>query len=377
MKLIHTSDWHFGMGVGTGNYEQDQRHFLQQLYNLIREEQVEAVLLSGDVFDSSVTNAQAIELYNEAVTTLCQELGVKLFVIAGNHDSAARLASCRALLRGAGMYVTGRLERDPEPVLLDDGKVAVYSLPFFSRDEVGSLFPEKKEELRSAETAMMVVCDHVRETMDRKRRNIVLSHSLIVNAEISESDRSARVGFATAVSKDVFRDFDYVALGHIHKPQVISEQIRYSGSPLKYSFGNEESQEKGVVLLDTDTMEQRFVPLKPLRDRKTEEGTYEELIAREDLREDYLRLYVTDRYAGMELLSDLRERFPYLLELYGMGIAESDSLSALSVEQLQTLNEDDIMEKFMAENFSYSPTAQQQELFREVLAWSREEGDLG
>ena len=119
MKLIHTSDWHFGMGVGTGNYEQEQRFFLQQLYDLIQKEQVEAVLLSGDVFDSSVTNAQAIELYNEAVTTLCQTLGVKLIVIAGNHDSAARLASCRALLKGAGMYVTGRLERDMEPVLLD------------------------------------------------------------------------------------------------------------------------------------------------------------------------------------------------------------------------------------------------------------------
>ena len=377
MKLIHTSDWHFGMGVGTGNYEEDQRFFLSQLYDLIRREQVEAVLLSGDVYDSSVTNAQAIELYNEAVTTLCQELGVKLFVIAGNHVSAARLASCRALLKGAGMYVTGRLERSVEPVLLDGGKVAVYSLPFFSKDEVLSLFPEKREEICSMETAMLAVCDHIRSTMDPGRKNIVLSHSLIVNAELSESDRSARVGFATAVSKEVFRDFDYVALGHIHKPQVIAPHIRYSGSPLKYSFGAEETQEKGVVLLDTDSMEQRFVPLIPLRDRKTLEGTYDELVARQDIREEYLRLYVTDRYAGMELLSDLRERFPYLLEVYGMGIAETQSLSALSVEELQTLREENIMEKFMAENFGYTPTSEQQKLFLDVLAWSAEEDDLG
>lgn len=377
MKLIHTSDWHFGMGVGTGNYEEDQRFFLQQMYDLIRREQVQAVLLSGDVYDSSVTNSQAIELYNEAVTTLCQDLGVKLIVIAGNHDSAARLAACRALLKGAGMYVTGRLERDLEPVLLDEGKVAVYSLPFFSKDEVLSLFPEKREEIRSVETAMLAVCDHIRSTMDKSRKNIVLSHSLIVNAELSESDRSARVGFATAVSKEVFRDFDYVALGHIHKPQVIAPHIRYSGSPIKYSFGAEETQEKGVVLLDTDTMEQRFVVLAPLRERKTLEGTYDEIVSRQDIREDYLRLYVTDRYAGMELLSDLRERFPYLLEVYGMGIAETESLSALSVEQLQTLKEEDIMVKFMAENFGYSPTSEQQKLFAEVLAWSAEEDDLG
>lgn len=377
MKLIHTSDWHFGMALGTGSYADDQRYFLQQLYDLIRKENVEAVLLSGDVYDSSVTNAEAIGLYNEAVTKLCLELGVKLIVIAGNHDSAARLSACRELLKAAGLYVTGRLEREMEPVLLDGGKVAVYSLPFFGRDEVTALFPEKKGEIRSQETAMLVVCDHIRETMDKNRRNIVLSHSLIVNAEISESDRSARVGFATAVSKDVFEGFDYVALGHIHKPQVISPHVRYCGSPLKYSFGSEEKQEKGVVLIDTDTMEQRFVPLAPLRERRTVEGTYEEITARQDIREDYLRLYVLDRYAGLDLVADLREKFPWLLEVYGKGLTESEGLSALSVEQLQTMDEEDIMEKFMAENFSCSPTPEQQELFRQVLSWSREEDDLG
>lgn len=377
MKLIHTSDWHFGMSLGTGSYAEDQRYFLNQLYDLIRREQVEAVLISGDVYDSSVVNAEAIGLYNEAVTTLCQTLGVKVIVIAGNHDSAPRLASCRQLLKEAGLFVTGRLERDMEPVLLDGGKVAVYSLPFFGREEVAALFPEEKEKIRSQETATMVVCDHIRKTMDKEAFNIVLSHSLTVNAEISDSDRSARVGFATAVSRDVFADFDYVALGHIHKPQVVAPHIRYSGSPLKYSFGSEEQQDKGVVLLDTEKQEQRFVVFSPLHERTSLEGTYEQIIAREDLKDHYLRLRVTDRYAGLELVSDLRERFPLLLEVYGKGLTESDTLSALSVEQLQTLEEGDIMEKFMAENFSYTPSPEQMQLFRDVLAWSREEGELG
>lgn len=377
MKLIHTSDWHFGMSVGTGSYAADQRYFLEQLYELIKTERVEAVLLSGDVYDSGVVGAEAIGLYNEAVTALCMELGVKLIVIAGNHDSAARLASCRELLKSAGLYVTGRLERDVEPVLLDVGKVAVYSLPFFGRDEVTALFPERKGDIRSQETAAMVVCDHIRQTMDKERFNIVLSHSLTVNAELSDSDRSARVGFAAAVSKDVFKEFHYVALGHIHKPQAVAPHIRYSGSPLKYSFGSEEKQEKGVVLIDTDTGEQTFVPFAPLHDRKTVEGTYEEITAREDLQNDYLRLYVTDRYAGLELVADLRERFPYLLEVYGKGLTESESLSALSVEELQSLDENDIMEKFMAENFRFEPSPEQRKLFQEVLEWSREEGELG
>lgn len=377
MKLIHTSDWHFGMSVGTGSYADDQRYFLSRLYDIIRQEGVEAVLIAGDIYDSSVANAEAIGLYNEAVTTLCGELRVKVIAIAGNHDSAARLASCRELLKGAGLFITGRLEKELAPVLLDDGKTAVYSLPFFNRDEVTALFPECKGDIRSQETAMLVVCDHIRQNMDKSRRNIILSHSLIVNAELSDSDRSARVGFATAVSKDVFEGFDYVALGHIHKPQIIAPHIRYSGSPIKYSFGSEEAQEKGVVLIDTDTMEQRFLVIEPLHDRKTVEGTYDEIIAREDLTDHYLRLRVSDRYAGLELVADLRDRFPYLLEVYGKGLTENESLSALSVEQLQTMDEEDIMEKFMAENFGYNLSEEQRSLFRQVLEWSREEDDLG
>jgi exonuclease SbcD len=212
--------------------------------------------------------------------------------------------------------------------------------------------------------------------MEKSRKNILLSHSLIVGSELSESDRSARVGFATAISKDVFRDFDYVALGHIHKPQKIENHIRYSGSPLKYSFGAEEKQEKGVVLIDTDTMDIRFVPISPRRERRSVTGTLEEILGRENIREDYLRLYVTDKYAGLELIGQLRERFPWLLEVYGKSLSEEGELSALSVEELESMNEEDIMIKFLAENFSAEPTAEQLELFRDVLAWSREEGTL-
>lgn len=377
MKLLHTSDWHFGMGLGTGSYAEDQRFFLNQLYQIMDEEQVEALLLSGDIYDSSVVGAEAIELYNEAMTTLCLEKKVRVIAIAGNHDSPSRLASCRELLRGAGLHITGKIEREPQPVLLDDGKVAVYSIPFFTRDEVTALLPEEKGRIRNTETAMLAYCDHIRAGMDKNRRNIVLSHALVVGAELSESDRSARVGFATAVSKDVFRDFDYVALGHIHKPQVIEKHIRYSGSPLKYSFGAEEKQDKGIVLIDTDTMDIRFVPITPKRERRSLEGTFDELMQMDAYREDYLRLYVTDRYAGLELIGQLRERFPNLLEVYGKSLGEEGELSALSVEELETLSEENIMIKFLAENFSAEPTEEQLQLFREVLAWSREEGKLG
>ena len=374
MRILHTSDWHLGMSVGTGTLAGDQRFFLEQLYSIIEEEQADILLLAGDVYDSSVSNAEAISVYNEATTRICADMGKKMVVIAGNHDGAERLAACSELLKGAGLYVSGRLPREITPILA--GNTAIYPLPFFNREEVIALFPEKSTEITSQEKAMKVVCDHIREEMDPSRFNIVVAHALIVSAELSESDRSARVGQASAVSKDVFEGFDYVALGHIHKPQMIDEHICYSGSPVKYSFGNEEGQQKGVVLIDTESSEIRTIPIQMLYDRKTVRGTYEEIIEREDLSEDYLRLYVSDRYAGLELLSALQQKFPYLLELYGKALEEGDGQTALTVGELQSLDEVDIMMRFCGENGGALPNEEQLSLFKEVLEWCEKEGEL-
>lgn len=374
MKLLHTSDWHLGMTAGTKTLEEEQRYFFEQLYKIIEEEQVDVVLVAGDIYDSSVSNADAIALYNEVTTKICMEMGRKMVVIAGNHDGAARLASCRELLKEAGLYVTGRLTKEITPILFDN--IAIYSIPFFNREEVSALFPELKREITSQEKAMQVVCQNIKDTMDNQKRNIIISHSLIVNAELSESDRSARVGFATAVSKDVLDGFDYVVLGHIHKPQKITEQIRYSGSPVKYSFGAEEKQEKLVYVIDTESMDIKDISLKQLREWKTIEGTYDEIMAMTDLENTYLRLKITDRYAGLELLSQLQQKFPYLLELYGKGLEEQNDGSALTIDEIQTMDEMDIMKKFFAENFSYEPSVSQVELFRQVHTLSEREGEL-
>ena len=374
MRILHTSDWHLGMSVGTGTLAGDQRFFLEQLYSIIEEEQADILLLAGDVYDSSVSNAEAISVYNEATTRICADMGKKMVVIAGNHDGAERLAACSELLKGAGLYVSGRLTREITPILA--GNTAICPLPFFNREEVIAWFPEKSTEITSQEKAMKVVCDHIREEMDPSRFNIVVAHALIVSAELSESDRSARVGQASAVSKDVFEGFDYVALGHIHKPQMIDEHICYSGSPVKYSFGNEEGQQKGVVLIDTESSEIRTIPIQMLHDRKTVRGTYEEIIEREDLSEDYLRLYVSDRYAGLELLSALQQKFPYLLELYGKALEEGDGQTALTVGELQSLDEVDIMMRFCGENGGALPNEEQLSLFKEVLEWCEKEGEL-
>ena len=382
MKIIHTSDWHFGKHLSAEeDYSEAQRFFLEQLYSLIRKEKVEAVICAGDVYDSAQVKGDAIRLFGEAATKICLELGVAFIVIAGNHDSAARLSSCNELLKAAKMYVTGELERDPEPIVLDGGKVAIYPVPYFERNTIAALFEEKSEQIRTVSDGARVLLDHMRQSLSPDRRNILVSHCYLTNAEKSESDVAARLGNASSIPKDVFEGFDYVALGHIHKPQVMAPHIRYSGSPIKFSFGSEEEQKKGVVLIDTDTMEQTFLPIAPMRDRKTLKGTYEELIHQESFREYenwYLRLEVTDRYRSLELQTEMKKRFPYLLELDGKRFEDRGGSSTLSLEEIRTLGDTELLCKFLEECYGgYKATEEEIELFREALEYCEKEADVG
>ena len=375
MRILHTSDWHLGMPLKLGTMIEDQQYFLDQLYSIIGEYGADAVICAGDVYDSSVTNAEAIGLYSSAITKICKELGKKMIVIAGNHDSGARLASGRELLETAGLYVSGKIERDIRPVSI--GNADIYPVPFFNRDEVIALFPDKKSEISSQEAATKILCDSIRETMDPSRVNIIAAHAFITSAELSDSDRAAQVGQATSVSKDVFAGFDYAALGHIHKPQTITETVRYSGSPIKYSFGAEETQQKQVIIYDTETKEIIPVALRMLHDRKSISGTYSEISAMDGIEDCYLKVTVTDRIASLELLSELREKFPGILELYGMGYEGSGEETSITIDELTRLDETDIMIRFLEEQYHYTPNEAQIGLYREVLKHIGEEADLG
>lgn len=375
MRILHTSDWHLGMPLKLGTMIEDQQFFLEQLFSIIEDNSVDAVICAGDIYDSSVANAEAIELYSSAITKICKELRKKMIVIAGNHDSGARLASGRELLEMAGLYVSGKIAKDIRPISI--GNADIYPIPFFNRDEVIAFFPDQKAKIVSQEIATKVVCDHIRERMDPSRVNVIVSHAYITSAELSDSDRAAQVGQATSVSKDVFEGFDYAALGHIHKPQAITETIRYSGSPIKYSFGVEETQTKQVLIYDTDSKEIIPVELKMLHDRKSISGTYAEICALDSIDNCYLKVTVTDRIASLELLSELREKFPCILELYGMGYEGSGEETSITIDELTKLDETDIMMRFLEEQYHFTPTADQINLYKAVMESIGEEADLG
>ena len=374
MIFLHTSDWHLGATGGERDLWDDQKYFIDAICGIVREKRVDAVLLAGDVYDRSVPAASAIGLYDYAMNRLCGELGVKVLAIAGNHDSAERLASCAGLLDKAGLYLQGAAQREPRVVEFADSQV--FFLPWMTEEKIKSLYPEERDGITDLTEAYRVAVNHMRETFIPGKHHLLLSHAFITNAETSTSDRAAEIGFATQVPASVFEGFDYVALGHIHKPQQVSPHVRYSGSPMAYSFGKEERQEKSVTLIDTAAMTQEVVPLPLLHRWTTLTDCYETLLAGEypeEIRNGYVRLNVTDTAVGLDMLSRLRQVYPNALVVAGKTYDGEDTTITLTMEQLEQMESDpaEVFKSFCREEMGQEAT----DHFLQLFAQAVEEAD--
>lgn len=374
MIFLHTSDWHLGATGGERDLWDDQKYFIDAICGIVREKRVDAVLLAGDVYDRSVPAASAIGLYDYAMNRLCGELGVKVLAIAGNHDSAERLASCAGLLDKAGLYLQGAAQREPRVVEFADSQV--FFLPWMTEEKIKSLYPEERDGITDLTEAYRVAVNHMREKFIPGKRHLLLSHAFITNAETSTSDRAAEIGFATQVPASVFEGFDYVALGHIHKPQQVNPFIRYSGSPMAYSFGKEERQEKSVTLIDTASMTQQVVPLPLLHRWTTLTDSYEALLAGEypeEIRNGYVRLNVTDTAVGLDMLSRLRQVYPNALVVAGKTYDGEDTTITLTMEQLEQMESDpaEVFKSFCREEMGQEAT----DHFLQLFAQAVEEAD--
>lgn len=374
MIFLHTSDWHLGATGGERDLWDDQKYFIDAICSIVREKRVDAVLLAGDVYDRSVPAASAIGLYDYAMNRLCGELGVKVLTIAGNHDSAERLASCAGLLDKAGLYLQGAAQREPRVVEFADSQV--FFLPWMTEEKIKSLYPEERDGINGLTDAYRVAVNHMREKFIPGKHHLLLSHAFITNAETSTSDRAAEIGFATQVPASVFEGFDYVALGHIHKPQQVNPFIRYSGSPMAYSFGKEERQEKSVTLIDTAAMTQQVVPLPLLHRWTTLTDCYEALLAgeySEEIREGYVRLNVTDTAVGLDMLSRLRQVYPNALVVAGKTYDGEDTTITLTMEQLEQMESDpaEVFKSFCREEMGQEAT----DHFLQLFAKAVEEAD--
>lgn len=372
VRLLHTSDWHLGRQFHNVSLLDDQRHVLQQLLVIVDEEEVDAVIVAGDVYDRAIPPAEAVTLLNETLSALCVERKVPVVMISGNHDSAQRLGFGSGLMAGAGLHVISQLDQVTEPVLLRKGdeSVAVFGVPYCTPELVRDF---SGEDLRSFDAAHTWLVDQAAAARPKDIPSVLVSHCFVAGGEASESERPLSVGGADTVSWQPMQGFDYVALGHLHAPQWRgAEHLRYSGSLLKYSF-SEVSQRKGVVLVDLKAGEATQIeerPLHPRRDMRVLEGAFSELLreaASDESPDDYLLIRLTDKHAILDTLAQLREHYPNVLHLEKPGLYEAGEARLSSREQLKR-SEIDLFADFYQQVQGEPMTAEQQAAVVQAVA---------
>ena len=321
MRFLHTADLHIGKRVNEFSMLEDQEYILRQILKTADKEQVEAVLIAGDVYDKQVPSAEAVRLFDWFLTQL-NSRKLPVFVIGGNHDSVERLSFGAQIMEESGVYLTQSYDGKVVPVRLEDeyGPVNLWMLPFLKPAMVKRFFPE--QDIVTYQDALETVIGHME--LNREERNLLIAHQFVTGAVRGGSEDSVEVfvGGVENVDASVFADFDYVALGHIHRAQSAGgEQIRYSGTPLKYSF-SEIRHEKSVTIAELKEKGSLTVhqePLKPLHDMREIRGSYEELVLRENYQgtdlEDYLHVILTDENDVPDVIGRLRSIYPNIMKL--------------------------------------------------------------
>lgn len=335
MKLLHLADLHLGKRVNGFSMLEDQAWILSQLLELVDAQQPDCVLLCGDVYDKPVPPAEAVQLFDGFLSGLSRR-GVQVMLISGNHDSPERLAFGAQLMAGSGVYVAPVYSGAVEPVTLEDafGPVRFYLLPFLKPAHVRRFYPQAA--IESYTDALRLAVEQM--DIDPAGRNVLLTHQFVTGAERAESEE-LNVGGADNVDAAVFAGFDYVALGHLHRPQRAgAEHIRYAGSPLCYSFSEAEQQKSAVLVTlgRKGAVEQQLLPLHPLHGMRHLRGGYQELTRRDfysgaPWREDYLHITLTDETDVPDAIGKLRAVYPNLMRL------DYDNSRTRAAGQLETL----------------------------------------
>lgn len=324
MKILHTSDLHIGKYIGTYDLKEDTEYVLNQVVDTAIRERVEVVLISGDVFDRPNPSEEAIKMYVSFLKQLLDK-NIKVIAISGNHDSGIRLSAYKEIL-GKGYFVEGEFNSPMRKVSLNDeyGPVNFYMLPFFTPFIVKSNLKLEKG-LENYDLAMDEIIK--RENIDTSQRNIILAHQFIAGFKFggSEEDFSysngdeKNVAGVGIISLDKFQNFDYVALGHIHKPQKISrETIRYSGSLLKYKTSEIDGPDKSVVIIDLKekgNIEVKLDPIKPLHPFVKIEGLLSELTNTNPNENDYVYLIVDDDKTPIEAKNKLTPYYKRIVDI--------------------------------------------------------------
>ena len=334
MKIIHTSDWHIGKIVNEFSMIEDQKYILNKLIELIEIEDPKVLLIAGDIYDRSIPPVEAVELLNETLNKLIIEKNIKVLAISGNHDGGERLSFGGSILEKQGLYIAGRDEELYKKVTIKDENknINFYLVPYKDPALTRKILEDK--EIKSHNDAMISVVNKIKKELNKKEKNILVGHGYITmkrkdaikelenkyevaELETSESERPLSIGGTDLIDGNIFEDFDYVALGHLHGRQKVGrEEMRYSGSLLKYSF-SEVNQKKGVYILDINkenNIDIDFKPMKPLRDLRIIKGNIEDLLEEgrniKEGKNDYIQAILTDDGELINPMEKLKSVYP-------------------------------------------------------------------
>ena len=370
MKLIHLSDLHLGKRVNGFSMLKDQEYILDEILSIIDVECPDAVLIAGDVYDKSIPPAEAVDLLDFFLVELVKR-ELPVFIISGNHDSADRLSFTSQLIKRSKVYISTKYTGVVSPITLEDkyGPVNFFLLPFIKPVHVRQAFPGLC--IENYTDAVAVAIAHM--PINPEHRNVLVTHQFVAGAARCESEEIS-VGGSDSVAHSVFAPFDYVALGHIHGPQNIKDsRIRYSGSPLKYSF-SETKHRKSATIVELGAkgaLVVRQIPFTPLRDMIELKGSYNELTARafyEDLDTNaYVHITLTDEQDVPDAISKLRIVYPNLMRLdydNNRTRAYGNILKAGDAVQQSPL---DLFKSFYQQQNNASLSVQQEEYLTQMI----------
>lgn len=318
MKLIHTSDLHLGKRIYEYSMLEDQEFILKRILNIVDDEKPDGIIIAGDIYDKPIPSAEAVQLFDDFLVQLARRR-LEVFVISGNHDSPERIAFGARLMDGSGIHMSPVYSGEVTPFLLKDeyGPVNIFMLPFIKPAQVRRWF---EDEIADYTDAVAAAVSGMK--IDPGERNILVTHQFVTGAVRSESEEIS-VGGTDNVDASVFEPFDYVALGHIHSPQNCgSGKIRYSGTPLKYSFSEARDQKSLTVveLLEKGRVSTRTIPLTPRHELVELQGTYEQLTLKSfyentTWQEDYTHITLTDEDDIPDAIGKLRTIYHKLMKL--------------------------------------------------------------
>lgn len=313
MKFLHIGDLHIGKKVKGFSLFEDQNHILNQIIETAKSQKVDGILIAGDIYDSSSPSAEALNCFDEFISNL-HEANIPCYAVSGNHDNVYRVSFGSNIMAKENVYFAKRYSGNIEPIEVGNN-VCIWLLPFIRPFDVREYYSDFAN--GSYDEMMQTVIENL--NIDKSKTNILVAHQFVTcNGKSPDRSESEAVSLGTLdnIDASVFDDFDYVALGHIHKPQPMGKKtVRYSGSPLKYSF-SEKNDKKSMVLLDISGKNVNFelIPFSPLRDMKEFVGTFEEL-SKLPKTDDYVRIVLKDENVIIDVKHKLELTFPNVMEI--------------------------------------------------------------